>query len=264
VCLENTTNKGGGAVYSLAAMREISHLCREKGLRLHLDGARLFNAMVASRSHSQTSAAQPVNGSVNGQGHMTGTDGSSGQAATALATTPSSASSSPLQQQQEGGALQHQPQQLQQGAQVQGTAPSMGGVAHNGVDESDTGDEPYGPQEVGALFDSISICLSKGLGAPVGSLLIGGSVCKAVSGGSLSPQPGVNMHNAVVQGGSCTMLWCKVEAAQCCGVRWGYIMHNAVVQGGVTSCTMLWCKVSMHPWGYFMGGHSVPQGESHI
>jgi hypothetical protein len=74
----------------------------------------------------------------------------------------------------------------------------MGGVAHNGVDESDISDEPYGPKEVGALFDSISICLSKGLGAPVGSLLIGGSVCEAVSCGSLSLQPGVNMHSVVV------------------------------------------------------------------
>lgn len=32
----------------------------------------------------------------------------------------------------------------------------------------------YGPQDVGACFDSISVCLSKGLGCPVGSLLLGG------------------------------------------------------------------------------------------
>ncbi|PNW77134.1 hypothetical protein CHLRE_10g423550v5 [Chlamydomonas reinhardtii] len=80
VCLENTANKGGGAFYSLEQMQAISTLCRERGLRLHLDGARLFNAFV------------------------------------------------------EAG---------------------------------------YGPGQVGPLFDSISICLSKGLGCPVGSLLLG-------------------------------------------------------------------------------------------
>ncbi|KAG2446271.1 hypothetical protein HXX76_000860 [Chlamydomonas incerta] len=80
VCLENTANKGGGAYYSLEEMQDISALCRERGLRLHLDGARLFNAFV------------------------------------------------------EAG---------------------------------------YGPAEVGPLFDSVSICLSKGLGCPVGSLLLG-------------------------------------------------------------------------------------------
>jgi hypothetical protein len=58
---------------------------------------------------------------------------------------------------------------------VQGTTPSMGGIAQNGTEEEPyVCDEPYGSQEVGALFDTISICLSKGLGAPVGSLLIGG------------------------------------------------------------------------------------------
>ena len=80
VVLENTCNKGGGSYYTLPEIAPISALCREKKLRLHLDGARLFNALV------------------------------------------------------------------------------------------ETGEST---QEVGALFDSISICLSKGLGAPVGSLLIG-------------------------------------------------------------------------------------------
>lgn len=80
VVLENTCNKGGGSFYTLEEIRPIRALCVERGLRLHLDGARLFNALV------------------------------------------------------------------------------------------ETGEAT---QEVGALFDSISICLSKGLGAPVGSLLIG-------------------------------------------------------------------------------------------
>lgn len=80
VVLENTCNKGGGSYYTLEEIRPIRAVCRERGLKLHLDGARLFNALV------------------------------------------------------------------------------------------ETGEST---QEVGEQFDSISICLSKGLGAPVGSLLIG-------------------------------------------------------------------------------------------
>ncbi|MDX2063686.1 MAG: GntG family PLP-dependent aldolase [Bacteroidia bacterium] len=80
VALENTANRGGGACYELAEIERIHALCRERGLKLHLDGARLFNAIVAK-----------------------------------------------------------------------------------GEREAD----------YGRLFDSISICLSKGLGAPVGSLLLG-------------------------------------------------------------------------------------------
>ncbi|MFK7922668.1 MAG: low specificity L-threonine aldolase [Bacteroidia bacterium] len=79
VALENTSNKGGGSCYKLSQIANISMFCREQGLRLHLDGARLFNALVA------------------------------------------------------------------------------------------TGDSP---REYGKYFDSISICLSKGLGAPVGSVLL--------------------------------------------------------------------------------------------
>ena len=80
VVLENTTNKGGGSYYTLEEVRPIRKLCREKGLGLHMDGARFFNALV------------------------------------------------------------------------------------------ELGDDP---KAWGAEFDSISICLSKGLGAPVGSLLLG-------------------------------------------------------------------------------------------
>jgi threonine aldolase len=80
VCLENTVNRAGGSIYELKDMEEIAEFCKQKKLALHLDGARLFNAIV------------------------------------------------------EAG---------------------------------------YTTKEIGSTFDSISICLSKGLGAPVGSLLIG-------------------------------------------------------------------------------------------
>ncbi|MFC2125717.1 threonine aldolase family protein [Bacteroidota bacterium] len=79
VSLENTVNKGGGSCYDFESVKEIYSVCREHNLNLHLDGARLFNAMV------------------------------------------------------------------------------------------ETGEKP---EEWGNLFDTVSICLSKGLGAPVGSLLI--------------------------------------------------------------------------------------------
>lgn len=49
VALENTMNKGGGAVYSLQEIEKISTLCKEKGINLHLDGARLWNALVAQK-----------------------------------------------------------------------------------------------------------------------------------------------------------------------------------------------------------------------
>lgn len=80
VCIENTCNKGAGSIWSIKDIQSISELCKAEGLKLHLDGARLFNALV----------------------------------------------------------------------------------------ESD-----YTAQMIGAQFDSISICLSKGLGCPVGSLLLG-------------------------------------------------------------------------------------------
>jgi len=78
--VENTVNRGAGACWDFGWMERIREVCDQRRLGYHLDGARLFNALVA-------------------QGRK--------------------------------------------------------------------------PQEYGALFDSISICLSKGLGAPVGSLLIG-------------------------------------------------------------------------------------------
>lgn len=80
VSLENTTNKGGGACYDMETMQQIRQVCKQNNLKYHLDGARIWNAIVAKRQH---------------------------------------------------------------------------------------------PKQFGELFDTISVCLSKGLGAPVGSLLIG-------------------------------------------------------------------------------------------
>ncbi len=80
VCVENTTNKGGGAGYDLEVLKEIRAVCDKHKLGFHLDGARLWNALEVS------------------------------------------------------------------------------------------GDSP---KKYGALFDTISVCLSKGLGCPVGSVLIG-------------------------------------------------------------------------------------------
>lgn len=82
VGLENTCNRGGGACYDLKQIEKIREVCDRHGLALHLDGARLFNAMVAKKED---------------------------------------------------------------------------------------------PKEYGRLFHSISICLSKSLGAPVGSVLLGSS-----------------------------------------------------------------------------------------
>lgn len=80
VCVENTCNRGGGSYYSLEQLQAIQKVCKENQLAYHLDGARLFNALVETKNTTQ---------------------------------------------------------------------------------------------EIGNTFDTISICLSKGLGAPVGSLLIG-------------------------------------------------------------------------------------------
>ena len=46
VTLESTVNKGGGCFYSLKEISEISEVCKKHNLPLHLDGARIFNALV--------------------------------------------------------------------------------------------------------------------------------------------------------------------------------------------------------------------------
>ena len=53
VALENTVNKGGGAYYTLEQIIPISQVCRENGLSLHLDGARIFNALAATGEQAQ-------------------------------------------------------------------------------------------------------------------------------------------------------------------------------------------------------------------
>lgn len=57
VCLENTINKSGGIVYPLEKIAEVATAAREHGLRLHLDGARLWNAAVATDIPEATWAA---------------------------------------------------------------------------------------------------------------------------------------------------------------------------------------------------------------
>ena len=49
VCLENTGNRGGGSCYDLEEITKIRQVCEDNQLRLHLDGARLFNALVAKK-----------------------------------------------------------------------------------------------------------------------------------------------------------------------------------------------------------------------
>jgi len=58
ICLETTHNRGGGAVYPLETLREIRRIAQERGLAVHLDGARLFNACVALGLPAKEVAAQ--------------------------------------------------------------------------------------------------------------------------------------------------------------------------------------------------------------
>jgi threonine aldolase len=51
VCLEDTSNRGGGSYYSLTEVEGISRVCADTGLALHLDGARLFNALVETNAN---------------------------------------------------------------------------------------------------------------------------------------------------------------------------------------------------------------------
>ena len=48
ICIENTHNAGGGTIYPLATIQAIRAVASAHGLPMHLDGARLFNAVVAS------------------------------------------------------------------------------------------------------------------------------------------------------------------------------------------------------------------------
>ncbi len=58
VSLEDTANRGGGAIYDFAEIERIGEFCRNNNLPLHLDGARLMNAMVENNIDLKTYAAQ--------------------------------------------------------------------------------------------------------------------------------------------------------------------------------------------------------------
>jgi threonine aldolase len=53
VAIENTVNKGGGCCWDLAEITRIREVCDEEGLALHMDGARLFNALAARNETAQ-------------------------------------------------------------------------------------------------------------------------------------------------------------------------------------------------------------------
>jgi threonine aldolase len=62
VSIENTHNRGGGSIYPIEKMRGIYQLAKSKGLVVHLDGARLWNASVATgiRLHEYAQYADSV------------------------------------------------------------------------------------------------------------------------------------------------------------------------------------------------------------
>ena len=49
VAIEQTSNLGGGAVWPLDGIRDVAHVARSTGLTVHMDGARLLNAVVTDR-----------------------------------------------------------------------------------------------------------------------------------------------------------------------------------------------------------------------
>jgi len=58
ICVENTHNRGGGTVYPLETLRKIRRIATENGLAVHMDGARMFNASVATGTPVRELAAQ--------------------------------------------------------------------------------------------------------------------------------------------------------------------------------------------------------------
>jgi threonine aldolase len=50
--VENTSNRGGGSCYDFAEIKNIRKVCTENNLKFHLDGARLFNALVEKNETS--------------------------------------------------------------------------------------------------------------------------------------------------------------------------------------------------------------------
>jgi len=58
VSLEDTANRGGGAIYDFEEIRKIKRFCKENNLPLHLDGARLMNALVETKIDPRVYAAE--------------------------------------------------------------------------------------------------------------------------------------------------------------------------------------------------------------
>jgi threonine aldolase len=56
VCVEQTTNRGGGAIWSIQQLQAIVDAARERDIRTHMDGSRLLNAVVASGVDAATHA----------------------------------------------------------------------------------------------------------------------------------------------------------------------------------------------------------------
>jgi threonine aldolase len=56
VCLENTTNRAGGSFYNITSFNEIADVCKKNNLKLHLDGARIFNALVETGDSAEGTA----------------------------------------------------------------------------------------------------------------------------------------------------------------------------------------------------------------
>lgn len=52
VCIENTTNKGGGACWDFQELKKIKKTCEDYRLNYHLDGARIWNALVAKNEEA--------------------------------------------------------------------------------------------------------------------------------------------------------------------------------------------------------------------
>ncbi len=59
VVIENTHNRGGGSVFPLSKIRPIRELATQRGLRMHMDGARLWNACVASGYFARQNTLNP-------------------------------------------------------------------------------------------------------------------------------------------------------------------------------------------------------------
>jgi threonine aldolase len=56
ICIENTHNSGGGTIYSLSTIEKIRAIATKHGIPMHLDGARLFNAVAATTLPAATYA----------------------------------------------------------------------------------------------------------------------------------------------------------------------------------------------------------------